>query len=81
MTLSSINSCFLLHPSIVTHPIKSFSSLAKLSYLVILFPNTLGGENLSQAPLELGMIENQHVGKRSSRIKKIDCENPLATIR
>jgi hypothetical protein len=60
------------HPfSILTHPIKSFNSLAKLSYLVILFLHKFGGENMSWAPLDLGMLENHLVGGNSLGIQKL----------
>jgi hypothetical protein len=45
------------------------------------FLNKFDGENLSQAPSDLGMLENQLVGREFLGNKISDCENPLGTVR
>jgi hypothetical protein len=41
------------------------------------FLNKFDGENLSQAPSDLGILENHLVGGNSLEIKISNCENPL----
>ena len=73
---------FLLHPPL-THVIKSLIFFAcqvgSLSYPF--FSNKFDNENLSQAPLDIEMLENQFVGESSLGIIIFDCENPLGAIR
>jgi hypothetical protein len=53
----------------------------ELSLLSYPFLNNFDGENLSRAPSNLGMLENQLVGRNSLEIKISDYENPLGAVR